>query len=241
MSFEMIYNGIVLPIEVQEVGGRGPYTQQAIRKAVPGRNGAYYIKKRIPERPLPVKYLIKSQSEEDLRIKVDELSAILNVEGEVPITFTDEVDKTYFGVLDGDQNWDEIKKLGRGVLPIVRFDPYKYGSEKLITVTSGTPFDVLGNVEINPIIKVTFSASSPDIKITHQESGKYVRVKYSFSNLDILEIDLTRRKYKINGNLNMMAYDFNSIPFKLKPGVNHLIIESLGVSKTEITYRPGWS
>jgi predicted phage tail component-like protein len=237
VSLTVSFNGTVLPVTVTEVLGRGPLVQEVTRVAIPGRSGSYYIKKRGLERPLFVRFMItNASSSAELRTRVDELNGILDVPRPAPIVFSDEPGRTYYGILEGESDWEDIVRHGRGELPIICPDRHKYGTEKTV---SGTTVTNGGNAEASPIITANFSASADEYKIEHPDGG-FVRVIYNFVSGDVLEIDLAKRKVTINDNLQMAAYDWRSQPFVLMPGTNSLTATpSSGVS-TSVKYRERW-
>jgi predicted phage tail component-like protein len=105
-----------------------------------------------------------------------------------------------------------------------------------IVVETNLGLIVLSEYDSLPIIDVTFTGSATEYKITHQETGKYVRIVFNFVSGNTLKIDLTKRKILINGSLNMASYDVNSTPFKLQKGNNTFVIDQRSVSTNTISY-----
>jgi predicted phage tail component-like protein len=210
---------------------------ERLYQEVPNRPGLHMKKKRKTNpRLLDIPVVIQAEDIEDLqKLKEDFASWLIHDEAK-PLVFDDEPDRTYYAVVDGTFDLNEFVNLGQGVIPFVCPDPYKYGSEKTV---NGTTVTNNGTVETNPVITANFSTSSSEYKIEHP-NGKYVRVIYNFVAGDVLEIDLTKRKVTINGNLQMAAYDWRSQPFALMPGANSLTVTpSSGVS-TSIKCRERW-
>lgn len=238
MSFLMDFNGVTLPIKILDVGGRGPYTQEVTRRIIPGRDSSYFIKRRLPDRSLPVRFIISdATSLNELRDKVDDLNQLLSVPEPSPIVFSDEPNRTYTGILEDEPDWEEIMYYGMGTLPFIR-SPYKYGFEENVTL-GDYPIRNEGTAEANPIITAVFSGAANEYKIEH-ESGKYVRVIYNFVANDRLVIDLSKRKVTINNKLQMVAYDWRSQPFYLLPGTNKLTVTPAGKATTTIKFSPRW-
>ncbi|MCY8234823.1 hypothetical protein [Priestia endophytica] len=46
----------MLPIKVTNVEGRGLLTFETTTQSIGGRNGSYFVKRRIPERPLAIEF-----------------------------------------------------------------------------------------------------------------------------------------------------------------------------------------
>lgn len=242
MSFEMNFNGVILPIRISKVTGRGPSGQEVTRKTIPGRKGTIKQSKRRPERILGVNFTINAASSLEIREKVDELSELLNTEEEAPITFTDEINKTYFGMLDGKPDWDEFIYQGKGIIDFVCFDPDKIGLEKTYDFVNDTVSPVNnGTALTKPTITATFTATATEFRVTHAESGQYVRIIRNFVVGDVLELDFAKEKVTLNGIVNMTLLDWaNSDFFELKPGSNTLNVTPVGVANTEITYQERW-
>jgi predicted phage tail component-like protein len=112
---------------VIDILGRGPLSQEINRLSISERAGSIYQRRRKPERLLSVIFLIRGESLTDLQNKLDELNEILDFEKPASISFSDEEDKEYFGIPEGDQEWEEIGRIGKGTIHFLCPDPYKYG------------------------------------------------------------------------------------------------------------------
>ncbi|XQY90638.1 distal tail protein Dit [Metabacillus sp. HB246100] len=238
MSFEMTFNGQTLPIKVKSVGGRGIVEIEAITGSIPGTDGSYYIRKRMPDKPMPVEFSIFPSSLEDAREKVDFLNSILTVGKVVPVIYSDEPDMTYYAYLSGQPDWDEGFYKINGTLPLIR-KPYKYGNEMIIDSIDGN-INVNNNGLINKNfnVQVVFNDSVNEYKIIKQSTGEFVRVIYNFVATDILEIDFTKRKILINGIVQMPTLDIASSWFFLDRGNNTIVIDDPLTSESDLTYRP---
>lgn len=171
------FNGVELSyyLTVNEIGGRGLASRELTSIDVPYRSGAYFLHSRSPIREIPVSVTVVAEDQEEYRKKVDELNTILITKEPVPIEFSDEYDRTYYGVLGGASEMNELRSFGQGELTFVCHDPYKYGIEKTRTFVEGVRVtnegaeDVYPQYEITPTEKVTFV----DI---FNENGDYMRI-----------------------------------------------------------------
>lgn len=238
MPFTMTFNGEVLPLKISKVGGRGPLFQEVYRRSRVNADGSYFIKKRFPERPMPVDCALISENIDDMRVLVNRLNEILDVPKPVPIVFSDEPTMTYTGILEGLPDWDEFIYKGKGVLPFMR-EPHKEGTERTYTVGASAITNG-GSKGSNPIFTITFTAPASEFKITHQETGKYVKVVYDFVAGNTLIIDLRKRKVLIDNILQMTAYSLDSQPFEILPGSNTFVITPTSAATTQITFKPKW-
>ncbi|MDC3414263.1 distal tail protein Dit [Terrihalobacillus insolitus] len=133
VDFDTRFNGAFF---VDSIDGRGVMAQETNRISVPNRDGSYYQDKRRPERPLKVTVTMVGSSLEDIRLKVDELNSILDVKNPASIVFKDEPTMTYYGILDGQPDWNEIIYMGQGTLTFICPDPNKYGSTHSQTIST---------------------------------------------------------------------------------------------------------
>ncbi len=236
------FNGITKDyVQVVSGSNRKPWAPvERDYQEVPNRPGAYMRKKRKTKpRPLPIPVLIKAKDIPDLQKLKENFAAWLVHDDPKPLILDDEPDRTYYAVVDGSFDPDELVNFGQGVIPFICPDPYKYGSEKTVTLGTGS-INNEGTVESPLIFNVTFTAAASEYKITHQESGGFIRVIWNFVAGDKLVIDLAKRKVIINDNVNMTAYYWRNRPFMLGPGANNLTITPANVATTQIKFRPRW-
>lgn len=239
----MIFNGTDLSslILVTAIGGRGLLGQEVIRTTVPGKDGSYPLRRYLKERPIPVDFVITNGETKSIREKVDELTPILRFDQDAPIVFPDEPGRTYYGALDGQPDWDEIKAIGRGRFHFLCSDPCKYGIEKTLSFGNSVNFNPGGNYKTFPKIEITFTATSSECKITHQ-SGKYVRVIKNFIVGDTLIIDFATGKITLNGSVSMQILDWvNSEFFTLSPGTQTLTVSPSGKGNSKVSWKPRWT
>lgn len=239
MTFEMRYNGILLPIRVKSVGGRGLVNVEATTVTIPNADGSYYVKKRLPDKPMPVECSIFSNGLTDIRKQVDAINNILIVGETVPVTFSDELDITYYAYLNGEADWEEKIYKADGTIPLMR-KPYKYGKEVTFQTTAPDRF-IINNTGVdntNFVITVTFSGTASDYKVTDARTGNFIRVIYGFVATDVLEIDFAKRKILINGKIQMTTLDFASNWFKLAKGTNQLNLVGTSPSTSKLTIKP---
>ncbi|MFE0506767.1 distal tail protein Dit [Peribacillus butanolivorans] len=234
------FNGISKPyLTALKGSNRQPWAPiEWTYQDVPKRPGALPVKKNTRVRPLPIPVFLKAKSIEDLQKVKEDLAEWLIHDEPKPLIFDDEPDRIYYAVMDGSFDPDEILKWGQGVIPFTCPDPYKYGTEKKVNVTSSVTNE--GTALANPIFTVNFTAKASEFKILHVESGKFIRVIYGFVAGDVLVIDFTKRKVTINNNLKMTALDFRSNWFSLQKGVNQFTITPSSVATTKLTYKPRW-
>jgi predicted phage tail component-like protein len=234
------FNGITKPyLQVLKGSRREPWAPvEWIYQDIPNRPGSTTVKKKTKPRPFPIPVAIEANNIEDLQKVKEDLANWLILDQPAPLIPDDEPDRTYYAVVDGSFDPEDLVRLGQGVIPFLCPNPYKYGVEEEVSVHSS--INVQGSIEVNPIIRVSFSGSTNEYLITHEDTGKSIKIVFNFVAGDVLEIDSTTRKVRINGNVNMTSYTYASRPFKLYPGYNGLLIQPSTVTTTTIKYRPGW-
>lgn len=204
---------------------------------VPGLPGAHLLKKpQVEPRPLPIPVYIKSIDMNVLQKHKEDLARWLIHDEPKPLIFDDELDRTYYAVIDGKFDIDEFIRAGRGVLPFICPDPYKYGFEYNWDVVSGQSLEYYGSAPTAPIFTVTFTQQMSEFEI--KSGPNNVRVIFNFKTFDTLTIDLSKRKILLNGKHTQHIYDWKSKPFDLVPGMNNLTF-SAG-AKVKINFRERW-
>src|SRR5690625_2742244 len=179
-----------------DIEGRGPFMQEILRQSIAGRDGSYRIERRIPERPLNVEGRILAKSKEDLREKVNYLNRILYTNDAVPIVFSDEPDVTYYGEYAGGAGWEERFVRGRGTLPFICYDPYKYSPETRTQLNEN--IEIESPAGVIPIFNIEFTANTHKIRIRHTQTTQHVTVKYDFGIGDKLTLNAVNRRVQIN-------------------------------------------
>lgn len=160
---------------VNEVEGRQiPQRNLQLIQAA-GQDGAHYLGSTLETRPLRIHYTLKGESFYDLQQRIEELNGILLKEKLLEIKFADEPDRLYYGVVEGGQVTEEKSKIQKGVIEIVRPDPYKYGNLITQNFTGGsTTVNNTGNYPTYP--KFTFTASRNIAHLDVFTDAAYMRI-----------------------------------------------------------------
>lgn len=240
---KMTFNGVTKPYLTVLRGRNRPAWAPVERtyQYVPNRPGARgRNQKKVNPRPLPVPVMVEGEDVGDLQRVKEDLAAWLLTDAPVPLTFSDEPDRIYYAWIDGSFDHEELVDIGQGIIPFVCPDGYKYASPREVKLTPPYTLTVEGHVEVSPIFTVKFESQASQYAITDSKTGKSVRIKFNFVAGDVLEIDLTKRKIRINGNINMAAYTYDSRPFKLSPGENTLSVSPGTAGPLKVVYSPGF-
>lgn len=168
----MIFNGIDLSpyLRIKEIHGRGISPSELTLIDVPAMDGAYYSQKRRPSRVIEIEADIRASNREELRTKLDQLNAILDVDQPVPIVFPDEPDMIYYGIPESTGEGNEYTFLHQGQLTIICPDPYKYGDEVIVEFPSDTVIvENPGTAPSEPIFELTATKQTTFAMVTNGE------------------------------------------------------------------------
>jgi predicted phage tail component-like protein len=209
---------------------------------IPGKSGALLGRTQFGVRKFEFDITVLNANQTDYNNLLREISSWLYTEKPTPLTINKDSSIYYLGVLDGTTNLEEISVLGEGTLIFLCPDPFGYSSETSLSFTndSASP-NVEGTYKTSPRIVATFTTAASEFKVTHTQSGKYVRVIRSFLAGDVLEIDCSIGKIIINGVVTMSILDWaNSEFFHLDPGAQALEVLPTSVADVTIYWKSRW-
>ncbi|WP_026581019.1 distal tail protein Dit [Bacillus sp. J33] len=177
MLFSLSFNGIKKDYLILERGKRrsafAPIKRNLLQ--IPGRPGAYLestdTEVRIIEQPI----VINGHDRLDVRKLEEDLSEWLITEQAGALIFDDEPGRTYYAVVDGSLDIEDIARFGRGTITFVCPDPYKYGVSKFAVLpaeASSVVYD--GSVETYPIFRATAKESITFLDIITDQG--YMRI-----------------------------------------------------------------
>jgi predicted phage tail component-like protein len=222
-----------------------PLTAQI--QTVPKMPGGWYYRTDLGPRIIQLDIAVKSDSLANFRPNFRSIASWLDpAKGLKTLTFDNDPDVSYQAVLYNESQAVIINQLVLIGLASIYFlcpDPYGYGAAAAtLNIPSGTASKTLTLESVStdcfPVINVTFAAAATEYKITHSESGEFVRVIYNFVANDRLLIDCTKGLIQINGVDQMQALDINSDFFSLVSGTNTFTIAPSNVGTTAVDHTP---
>ncbi|MBT2599081.1 MULTISPECIES: distal tail protein Dit [unclassified Oceanobacillus] len=158
---------------VLEVTGRSLSPNEINSMSVSGMDGSFLQGKRKPGVPLKVKVMIREDSPEDLRTLLDKLNGMLDTDEPVPIRFSDEPDKTYYGMMSDISEGTEVSGVHIVTITFWRGDPYKYGGEQtLIFPTDMVSIPNNGTADTEPVFELTAKQKTTLAMVTNGD-GEY--------------------------------------------------------------------
>lgn len=230
-----VFNGVeldsVLPFTTGQVNGRNVVSQKHITNDVPGRDGGYFISKKLETREIVVKGVLKAKSNKDLRSQFEKLNVYLLTERPAELKFSDEADRTYYAQFSSLKVADEISNIMILELTFICYDPYKYGP---IQTSTANRVDVVTDFPVFPKVTLRLNSNTNEIRLLHVEDQKYIRLSGSYTAGNTIVIDFEKRTITLNGRNDLHKFDMvNSRFFKLNKGINTLNLNVEGTITTE--------
>lgn len=219
-SDDMLINGeslmdIVPYYRQLSVSGRGVVESNVEIIDVPRRDERLLASTRVGERILSIRYQIKARTSEQMREAFTELNKVLRdvnyidfMEGNMlEITFADEDDVRYYGVLQNASTIDETSKIITSEFMIYCPSPYKY-TEEHSDLSLDYPFS---NELVPNVIRLTANSVS---QIRVESNGKELVLNDNFSTGNVVEINVgNRRTYVTRDGFNITSkLSLNSVP-----------------------------
>ncbi|OLR25450.1 distal tail protein Dit [Bacillus cereus] len=166
---------------VNDIRGRGILSDEINELTVPHRPGSYFLSKRTPKRVLEVDFSLKGVSLFELRKRIDELNGLLDTEGPVKITFTDEPDIVYYGIKESVEETLEKSNIHQATITLICPMPYKLGKEQTVEFkkdVNGLIANVQnkGTVHSEPIIEIEVANPSTFLDVWNKD--EYLRIGY---------------------------------------------------------------
>lgn len=146
-----------------------------ISVASKSRNGAYYQRKRYPERYITVGFLLEAEDSETFRESFNRLNELLDVE-EKRLIFNDEPDKFFIGTPQGIGEIPTGRNHVTAEITFVCSDPFKYSVEEK-EITAG----------VNAVTQVMYEGtfpSFPTVESSYDEDT--VWISYNLNNAEIV-------------------------------------------------------
>jgi predicted phage tail component-like protein len=179
--YGMTFNGVKKDYVVTLRGKRRPPWAPLKRNLleVPGKVGAYLESTNVESRPLDVPILIETNSLSELQNVKEDLAEWLVTDEPKELIFDDEPDRTYYAMVDGTLDIDELIRVGLGIVKFICPDPYKYGPEEKLTpnaidLTQPLILDVSGTEETPPIFDITLKELTTYLDIVNDND--YMRL-----------------------------------------------------------------
>jgi predicted phage tail component-like protein len=125
----------------------------------PGLPGGYLKSTDTNIRILQLPVWILANSDTDLKTIKEDLAEWLITKEPEEFIFPSELDRVYYAVVDGNLDLDELVETGEGTITFICPDPYKYGNQPKLGVSTDLsgPLNIVnaGTAETAPVFNVT--------------------------------------------------------------------------------------
>lgn len=165
MTFNGITKDYVKVLRGRERPSWAPVERNLID--VPGHPGGYLSNTKVKPRIITVPILIQANDFADLQKLKEDIADWLITNEPEELIFDDEPDRTYYALVDGELNLNEIVRVGYGVIRFVCPDPYKYGPE--------TPHDFNGDASV--IINNGTAEADPIFELTVKKPVTFAMIQ----------------------------------------------------------------
>lgn len=189
---------------------------------------------------IELELFVESDGPEDLRDKIRDISAWLKPTIDEyfrpepkPIIFTDEPEKRWMGYPVTRLELSEKANRAEGSINLFCPNPF---AEALETRTTGPEDENEGTVPSPPIITVTMTESSDDLKVQYE--NKELFLDKELETGDVIVFDKTKRLVLVNDEDAREDLTYTSRWFDLKPG--NFSITTDPDSTVEVEFREMW-
>lgn len=164
-------------------------TFEAVTQELAQRPGAYFASRKVGTREITMKLRLNAESRCPLDIfqAWREYSQVFNKPTPRKLMLNEE--KYCYALMVGDTPIEDEAYYGTVELSFVCYDPYFYGEEHAVPLTSSTSFEIKGGVSCYPTLELTATGSS--VTVTNQKTAEFVKV--STASGTKLVIDMERQ------------------------------------------------
>lgn len=228
--------------------------QEVEETIIPGRAGSIMGEQRDGAYTLNVPFITVpfGRDEKDLRKHMRQLPPLLKGKGK--LWFEEEPELYYYAMVKGELPLEEIIDAGKGEIPFYIYDPYAYawdpeeiiiGSDEDPTLTIPTTFAQsfgeyihrVGTAPTDLTLEIQMKEDADQIRITHEESGKYLELNGAFQSGDTVMIDMATHYVEHNGENAMTKLSLRSRFFRLED-TNKLTFTPMRGAEIIATYTP---
>lgn len=202
-------------------------------------DGEVHYRSMAEAKEITITYLLVADSNEAFREAYNKLKYHLFKErSAVPISFQDEEDYTYYGMVNAIDEVEGGINTVVGEFTVIFHDPYKYRTPKSNEAVGKVSFELIESFPTHPIIEVTMASAANNINILHEETGRRIVLNGSYKSGDVIKVDakgrtLTKNGGNIKNNLDFNVSDYGA--FKLQTGFNTVSVTP-NTAQVKVTY-----
>jgi predicted phage tail component-like protein len=168
---KMTFNGLTKDYVTVLRGRKRPTWAPITRNltSIPSMPGAYHSSTDVAPRVIEVPIVIKSTSIPNLQTLKEDLAGWLVTSEPCELSFDDEPNRTYYAMVDGELDVDEIVTVGVGIVKFICPDPYKYGDQNTLPFSNGQlTVNNTGSADTYPVITATVTKATTFLAVASQ-------------------------------------------------------------------------
>lgn len=139
-------------------------------KSIPTMHGSFFTGFHYGERTITIEIALVAKNRKELMEKVRKLADVLDVKNPSRLEISDEPDKYYYAVVDGETSFEKLFQTGTCTITFICHDPCAYSTtHKVFTPDSKKKItiDNKGSAETSPVIEVDFRNKACFFQVTN--------------------------------------------------------------------------
>ncbi|MDO5044304.1 MAG: phage tail family protein [Coriobacteriia bacterium] len=213
----MIVNGINLSGLVKVKADKSLIAPlEVVSAQIPGRDGDKLIKGHLGTYTIPVHMRLTLPPREYTFHTRRKLASLLFHREPVQVIFDDEPDKYYMGLFSGESELSNLWYTASFDLEFICDSAFAYSVIEREENNLGE-FTNRGTAPTRGILTVT-GATSSELQILNERTGKFVRIVQNLVKSDTVIIDFTKEKVTVNGYFQPVTLESDF--FDIEPGTN---------------------
>lgn len=182
---------------------------------------------------ITVPVMIKHDGFRDLQRKKEDLAEWLVHDEVKKLEFMDDPNRYYMALVDGAMGIEEEVYWGEGEIEFICPVPYKFGSDRIINLTSQhQEFNITGQIDTPWMSRTVFSEPANRFQI-EGSNGLNIILNFDFIEGHVLEVNFEKRSVTLNGNDLAVAIDLRT-EWKELPGGHSVVLSA--THPTDIKY-----
>lgn len=143
---------------------------------VPSLPGGLLERSEVDPLVIPVEILIDAEGADDLRRKAEEVAQWLDTEEPAPLIFSNDPKRTYYAVVEGELNPDEMVTYSKVGVSFLCPDPHKYGpSDEADFVNDAVTIENVGTAQTYPTLYMDVLEDLSYVDIV-AATGEFMRI-----------------------------------------------------------------
>ncbi|RXK19098.1 distal tail protein Dit [Macrococcus sp. DPC7161] len=182
---QLIYNGVNIDttftdasctVMTLNVTGRGTVDYNVNTVSPDFLDGELFQDMNLKARSLQVEILISAKDNTTLRRKYELINKLFRQNSVVPIQFSDEMNRVYFGVYTSSDNPKEDSNEQVFTIDIFCPKPFKYTPERTINYSNSAVLSLESDFEAKPYLEISYNGASTTLDIINTTTQKGIKL-----------------------------------------------------------------